>query len=651
VTDSNGCTSTDDVSVSFSNNLNIDAGADITICENSGSVVLSAAGAATYTWSPAGLLDNANSSSPIATVSETTTFTVVGNDGTCSDSETITVFVENTPVMVNAGDDLDLCTGSTQVLNPNVFATNGTYEWSPTLGLSDPYSLTPTLSAVESALYTLIVTDENGCSESDDILVTVASDEDMYAIPVESICEGNSVTMNAFGGNTYFWFPNIGLDDNTIASPTVSVVSDATYFVIIDNGICEKIDTVNVQMNSVTVDVSEDQLLCGGNSTQLSASGGISYLWTPLSMFDNPTVANPTVTVDSTTTFFVEINTGDCIFTEQVTVTLSDEETSFSVLTSEASICGGESATLTTDSENAISYSWSPSVGLSCTDCPSPSASPTVTTTYSCLINFVNGCTSSSEITIGVTNQLEVSVEPAIRVICEGDEVYLEASGADNYTWAPSDFLNSSTGSQVIAAPTEDIVYTVTGTNSNNTCSGTATATISIDDLEQIIVSNDTSICEPAWISLSIDGGLVYNWMGDGITNSILEEQRVYISETSVYSIQVITQANCFITKEITVTVDNCQIEFDPEFIPNAITPNGDGINDVWEIEGLKYFTGNTVAIFNRWGEKLFGTTNYDNSWDGTYNGKLLASGTYYYVILTDEAEEPITGTITVLYD
>ena len=72
----------------------------------------------------------------------------------------------------------------------------------------------------------------------------------------------------------------------------------------------------------------------------------------------------------------------------------------------------------------------------------------------------------------------------------------------------------------------------------------------------------------------------------------------------------------------------------------NGFTPNGDGINDTWVIDNIDKYPNNKVFIFNRWGNKLFQTSNYDNKnnyWDGKANGKTVTSGTYFYIIANSE--------------
>lgn len=121
--------------------------------------------------------------------------------------------------------------------------------------------------------------------------------------------------------------------------------------------------------------------------------------------------------------------------------------------------------------------------------------------------------------------------------------------------------------------------------------------------------------------------------------------------------------ATPFETTEYTVTgeVGPCQgltdlvtiIVGPPLGIPNTITPNGDGINDLWRIAGISFFPNVQVTIFDRWGQVVFRDIGYAQPWNGTNRGKALPTATYYYVIEvnSDVIEiEPVTGQITLIH-
>ena len=84
--------------------------------------------------------------------------------------------------------------------------------------------------------------------------------------------------------------------------------------------------------------------------------------------------------------------------------------------------------------------------------------------------------------------------------------------------------------------------------------------------------------------------------------------------------------------------------------IPDAFTPNGDGINDTWQIDYIEMYKEAFVYVFNRWGQKLYQARSGDEFWDGTFNGKPVPAGTYLYVIDLRNNLDPLTGTVTVVY-
>ncbi|HVW96023.1 MAG TPA: PKD-like domain-containing protein [Mucilaginibacter sp.] len=109
------------------------------------------------------------------------------------------------------------------------------------------------------------------------------------------------------------------------------------------------------------------------------------------------------------------------------------------------------------------------------------------------------------------------------------------------------------------------------------------------------------------------------------------------------YTVQVTDSRGC-------VSTDSTMIKVSPKIvIPNTFTPNNDGINDVWNIQGLVAYTDAVVDIFTRYGQKVYHSIGYDRPWDGLFNGKQLPTGVYYYVIDTKLYNQVLSGSITLL--
>jgi gliding motility-associated-like protein len=120
----------------------------------------------------------------------------------------------------------------------------------------------------------------------------------------------------------------------------------------------------------------------------------------------------------------------------------------------------------------------------------------------------------------------------------------------------------------------------------------------------------------------------------------------VFPEEITTYTVSA-EIGECTVTAIMTVFVGP------PIVIPNTITPNGDGINDVWTMAGINRFPDCTVTVYTRWGQKIFDSIGYATPWDGTFDGKRLPTATYYYVIELNSSDvkiEPLTGSISLIH-
>jgi gliding motility-associated-like protein len=130
-----------------------------------------------------------------------------------------------------------------------------------------------------------------------------------------------------------------------------------------------------------------------------------------------------------------------------------------------------------------------------------------------------------------------------------------------------------------------------------------------------------------------------YLWQ-DG---SIMPTFKVTVAGT--YWVKVTDENGCIGADTVLIKPSTC---LSPP-LPNTFTPNGDGINDTWELLGLQSFPECTVFIYDRWGQAVFKSTGYSRPWDGTYNGKKLPFGTYYYVIDLKNNTPLISGDVTIV--
>jgi gliding motility-associated-like protein len=147
-------------------------------------------------------------------------------------------------------------------------------------------------------------------------------------------------------------------------------------------------------------------------------------------------------------------------------------------------------------------------------------------------------------------------------------------------------------------------------------------------------------------VQLLATGGLTYEWSPNSfIDYTNIPNPTVNPEVSTTYSVVITNALGCTTTLDVEVTVI-C----DTLFIPNGFSPNDDGTNDGYVIDGIENYPGNKLWIYNRWGNLVFKTKNYNNKWDGVANvagmyiGQKLPSGTYYYILDLNDGSKPYAG-------
>jgi len=158
----------------------------------------------------------------------------------------------------------------------------------------------------------------------------------------------------------------------------------------------------------------------------------------------------------------------------------------------------------------------------------------------------------------------------------------------------------------------------------------------------------DTIIVEGTPANLAATGGDFYNWLPDtALSCSICSTTTATPDQTTTYVVEVESLDGCSDTASVTVEVRENVAQV--LFIPNVLTPNNDGFNDTWFIKNIHLFPNNAVKIFNRWGDIVFSSRDYQNDWDGTFGEGLLPAGTYYYVLDVGGTWGVFKGDVTIL--
>lgn len=457
-----GCSSTVTTSITVGSSILISVNSP-NICTGQ-SVTLTADNASVYTWS-----NGDTGSSTTVSPANTTSYTVVGTNGSCSGSAISTVTVNSVPsVSVNS---VTICNGQTATLTPDGATT---YSWNNGSSFN-PLSVSPA-----STTYYTVTGTTSGCSDTAIAIVTVNTAPTVN-VNSPTICEGQNAVLNANGADTYSW--NTG---SASSSLTIAPAATTSYTVTGTTAGCTDIVISTVTVNSLPVVAVNSVTICEGQSATLTANGATDYSW------DSGSTSNPlTVSPTSTTSYTVEGTTTGCSNSAIATVTVNP----LPVLTvNSPSVCSGQSAIIT--ASGATTYSWSNGAATA-----SITESPATTTTYS-VTGTSMGCSSTVATTITVGSSILMNVNsPAI---CSGQPAILVADNASSYTWSTGD-----TGNTITVIPVGSSSYTVTGTN--GTCSGTAIAIVTVNSIPDVTV-NAITICEGQPATLTANGATLYEW-------------------------------------------------------------------------------------------------------------------------------------------
>lgn len=469
------------------------------------------------------------------------------SDPLCTDTVVQEIVVQDTVIPV-AGADTATCPGiPVQIGSPPT--AGWTYEWDPPTGLDNPNIAQPTATITGEITYVLTATDAVGCSGSDSITVSLLENTDADAGPDVQMCPGDSVQLNASGGVTYTWVPNLFITDNAIPNPFVFPPTTSDYVVEVTNSDgCVGTDTVNVEVLEPSIIVSNDTTICIGDTIELSSSGAVTYSWSPNSNISNTSVADPEVWPLTTTTYVLNgLDANGCEVVDSVTVTVQD----LPILDAgpDLAICDGETVGLS--ATGATDYVWEPAATLNDPNIQNPTASPTTTTTYNVTGTDAIGCSNTDTVLVTV-NDLPAIDAGVDTIICNGVAVQLNATGGNDYSWSPVDGLSNPLIPNPLALPNLPTEYVVTATDAN-LCSNSDTVFVDVFLVDAI---GDTIICIGDTAQIGALGGATWNWNPvTGLSDPSAQFPMANPSITTVYTVTADDGTGCLATDTVTVVV------------------------------------------------------------------------------------------------
>jgi gliding motility-associated-like protein len=459
------------------------------------------------------------------------------------------------------------------------------------------------------------------------------------------------------GGNNW-----MALSNTTDSLVYVNLTQTTLYRAVVLSGVCgpaqySSVDTITVNPISNAGTISGSANVCEGTGSGtltlsgytgsivdwlMSNDGGVT--WTAIG---NTTATQSWSNPTDTTWYIAVVQSGVCsadTTASAVVIVYPKPVASFTAPT----VCNGQ-PTVFTDGTTITTggimfYNWN----FADNDA-SVAANPIHTyanaNTYNVSLIVVSDHNCSDTVTQPViVNPLPsstITATPSLS-ICSGDSVNLSVVAApqNHYLWSTTEIVSS-----VYVSASGNYVVTVTDTITG--CTSMDSVTVAVLPGPVASAGVDTSVSAGGSIVLQGNGGSFYSWSPTvGLDDPNSANPTATPPYTVTYTLTVTAFNGCSDTDAVKVTfVKDYNV-----IISNLITLNGDGFNDVWNIQNIEYYPQNKVSVYNRNGMLVFEQEGYNNSWNGTFNNLQLPDGTYYYVLqFTEEGGETVKGAVTII--
>ncbi len=477
--------------------------------------------------------------------------------------------------------------------------------WTPaTTVISGHNTLNPVVSPVSDTKYIITVTtpaNRGGCVSSDSMLLQIRDTSVLVDLGPDIYgCTGDVILLQSTGGQTgniYEW-------STGTTTPSINVTQSGTYWLRVERNGCENTDTINIMLLAApVVSLGSDTGICDMDIPYILRNGiahtGADYLW-------SNGLSDTTMAVTKTGHYWLELSRHGCVHSD--TIYIEVVPTPYVYIGTDSIICEQYPLRIGTEIAGA-SYSWS-------TGAATPYIEVNNTDDY-ILEADLRGCR--------IRDTISVTAMPAPDVdlgkdsdICSEETIVLDGSAGSNstYEWSTGETTSS------ISVNTAG-VYTVTVTSEYH-CAGSDTIMLSYYPKPTVILGSDTTVCEetPLRIEAKALNADSVIWSDGSAGNTLTVSYGDQYIATGINKCG--TNSDTIIVKQIF-----CDI-----WLPNAFTPDNDGLNDVFRVLGnlgrLEFFG---LSVYNRWGERVFHTEDKHKGWNGLHKGMPVGMGTYVYLL------------------
>ena len=645
-------------------------------CENGGTAVVTFGGGASsgvFSLLPAGSGLNSSTGDIDLSLLPPGAYTVsndIAASGGCAAANA------NTPIIITALDDAGISYNSTGYCQleadpvPTINTGGGVFTSTPAGLTLDGATGEIDVSVSTTGTYTVTYTTAGACPNSSNASITITADDDAtYTFSSVSECQnGTDITAIITGtpGGTFTSSPAGLVLDGPTGTIDVSASTGGLYTVTYTTtGTCPA--TLDISINITDNDDATfnypSSSYCQADvdpTPTITGGPGGAFTSSPAGLVVDGVTGLVDLSASTIGTYTITYTTvGPCVTSTNVTlgVTPIDDPTFSYLATSYCAGTGTETPTITGTTGGGFTATPAgsgvdPVTGL----IDLATATPGV---YDITYTTVGACSSSSMVTITINTTPSITAVSDVTV-CDtftlpviggvelsGSESYYDGAGGSGIAYAAGSTI---TNSMTL------FIYDANGTCSDETSfiiTVDATPTTSYAGLGQTVCDtvdlatlggNTSAVGTGVWTVVAGSGTFVDD------TDSGTDVSGLTIG-TNEYMWTISNGSCASSSANVIITMDECLATSPVDLeIPSGFTPDGDLVNDYWELLGIDQYPDCQVEIFNKWGNSIFTSTGYTTAWDGTVNGSPLPVGAFYYIIvLNDGSSAPLKGTVTII--
>lgn len=617
-------------------------------------------------WEPASLVNQIDTTNTYAFIDTTTSFVFISEFLGCSDSSVFPFYIpQSEPVL----DSIFVCRGDTLRYDPKITGAI----WSSNINFTDTLNSAPDTELIRemnSDRIFYLSYHKDGCSFIDSLNV--------YARTLGIIVQKDSIVCSSDSVLRTILSPNGGIIQQTTWSPSNEVfqATDTSaylnpyahystfYIEVTDTFGCVDRDTINIIDNSLDINLS-DTTICKGDSLSiefdLDYNPLFTYEWIPGNLVRDPDSLRTDFLGNDTAQLQLIIDNGFCRDTVSKNIHVIDLQTNINII-GDTTICALDSLPLSLSSTEPVTTIWQDLFGNDLNFINPPYNWPIDTGNNFIQIMSIDSFGCEAGDTLEYFNPYLVSDIPNNIVICSNINTTIQSainsSSLVNYRWEPDAIiLSDTTLPSATLSPANGINNITLFTRNTEGCKDTAKSIVYKPQVafDTIQINSSPSKVAPGdkvTIRVNTDSQGLISWTPIAPAE-VLDRIYELFPDESMTLIATIQDSSGQCRKNDTTTIEVVQIACGPPyvFVPNAFTPNNDGENDILFVRG-RAITEMYFAVFNRWGQKVFESTQLSDGWDGYFQGEICDPAVYdfYLEYSCDGVDEQfMKGNITLI--